>query len=62
MAKMDKPERKELFLKEDLFKYLDDYYGNVNQFLDSISERYTYIEVQLWNDIYIKGINNGKLP
>lgn len=54
MAKMDKPERKELFLKEDLFKYLDGYDGNINQFLDSIREQYTYIEVQLWNDMYIK--------
>jgi len=53
MAKMDKPEREDLFLKEDLFKYLNDYNGNINQFLDSIKEQYIYIEAQLWNDTYI---------
>jgi hypothetical protein len=55
MATMDKPERQDLFLKEDLLKYLEGYNGNINQLLESIRERYTYIEAQLWNDIYIKG-------
>ena len=54
MAKYDKPERRDPFLKETLLELIDPYHGDVNLFLSSISEQYTYIEVQLWNDKYCK--------
>lgn len=53
MAKFDKPERKDPFLKETLLEHIEHYNSNVRLFLDSIKDRYTYIEAQLWSDIYI---------
>ena len=52
MAKMNKPERKDPFLKETLFELINKYNGDVSIFLDSIKEQYTYIEAQIWNDVY----------
>jgi hypothetical protein len=51
-AKMDKPERKPPFLKNELYALVEEY-GSADAFLDSIREVYTYIEVQLWSDTYI---------
>ncbi len=53
MAKFNKPERKDLFLKETLYKYIKQFNGDVSVFLNSIKEQYTYIEVQLWSDRYL---------
>lgn len=52
MAKFNKPEQKEPFLKETLYEYIKKFNGDINLFLDSIKEQYTYIEVQLWSDLY----------
>lgn len=52
MAKMDKPERKDPFTKEELYRLIENNNGDISQFLDGIRQQYTYIEAQLWNDIY----------
>lgn len=52
MAKFEKPERKNPFLKESLLELINHFNGDVNQFLSSIKEQYTYIEAQLWSDQY----------
>lgn len=45
MAILNKPERKNPFLKETLLELINHFNGDVNQFLSSIKEHYTYIEV-----------------
>lgn len=52
MAKMDKPERRPPFLKSALERKIGEC-GGVDQLLESVKERYTYIEAQLWSDEYI---------
>lgn len=56
MSKMDKPERKDPFLKNRLYEFIDSYNGNIDYFLDSIKGQYTYIEAQLWTDKYFDRI------
>ncbi len=53
MAKIDKPERKDLLLKEDLYRYINDYNSDIERFLDSIKDKYIYIEAQVWSDLYL---------
>ncbi len=59
MSKMDKPERKDPFLKETLFDLINAHNGNVECFLNAIKEQYTYIEAQLWTNKYF-ALNNLK--
>ena len=54
MAKFEKIERKNPFLKETLLELTNRFNGDVNQLLSSIKEQYTYIEVQLWSDKYYR--------
>lgn len=53
MAIIDEPERKDLLLKEDLYRYINNYNGDIEKFLDSIKDKYTYIEAQVWSDLYL---------
>ena len=53
MAKMDKPERRNPFLKNTLFELIS-HYGGIDIFLNSIKDQYTYIEAQLWSDGYCR--------
>jgi hypothetical protein len=52
-SKMDKPERRNLFLKNALFELIS-HYGNIDMFFGSIKDQYKYIEAQLWNDSYCR--------
>ncbi|MBP7401063.1 MAG: hypothetical protein KBA30_00440 [Clostridia bacterium] len=54
MSKMDKPERKDPFRKEELFRMIEGHGGDVENLLAAIRESYTYIEAQLWNDLYLQ--------
>lgn len=54
MAKMDKPERKDPFLKETLFGLIEKYDSNIDLFINDICKEFNYIEAQLWNDKYFK--------
>lgn len=52
MAKFDKPEMRDPFLKDTLYNLINKHDGDIDKFLDSIKNQYTYIEVQLWKDEY----------
>ncbi len=54
MSRMDKPERQDPFLKETLFDLMEKYDGNFDLFISDTCKQFNYIEVQLWNDKYIK--------
>lgn len=54
MSKMDKPERKDPFLKETLFGLIEKYDSNIDLFINDICRGFNYIEAQLWNDKYFK--------
>lgn len=41
-----------MYTKEMLLSVINDYRGNIDDFMDEITEKYHYIEVQLWNDEY----------
>ena len=56
MAMMDKPDRKALFLMGKLFEFIS-HCNNFELFIENIKNKYIYIEVQLWNDKYIKQVN-----
>jgi hypothetical protein len=53
-AKMNKPERRNPFMKKELFEYIEKNDGNVLKFLETIKGTYNYIEAQLWNDRYVE--------
>jgi hypothetical protein len=55
MTKMDKPERKDPFTKETLYKIIESYDGSVDGFFNDIAKQWRYIEAQLWNDAYCRG-------
>lgn len=54
MSKMDSKERMQPFNKETLFDYISRFNNNILSFLDQLNELNRYIEVQLWNDIYVR--------
>lgn len=54
MARMDNPERKDPFAKEKLLELIERYDNNIELFISNTCKDFNYIEVQLWNDIYLK--------
>ncbi len=52
VSKFDKPERKDIMLKEILLKHIGACGGDVERFLDGIQAQCGYIEAQLWDDAY----------
>lgn len=60
MSIMDHQDRMDLFNKESLENYLKEKTNDVFSFLDDLNQHNRYIEVQLWNDVYIKGLIQEK--
>lgn len=54
MSKMDAEDRKDLFNKKTLFEFIYENNEDVYSFLNELNNQNRYIEVQLWNDVYIK--------
>ncbi len=54
MSKMDSEERMNPFNKDALFMYIYQTTSDVGSFLNELNKQNKYIEVQLWNDAYIK--------
>jgi hypothetical protein len=54
MSKMDSMDRMNLFNKELLLKFIHESTDDVNSYLKELDSQNRYIEVQLWNDIYVK--------
>ncbi len=59
MSKMDKPERRDPFLKDSLFERIG-HSGGVDRFLREIKAQYNYVEVQLWQDAYCAEYTNSR--
>lgn len=53
-AKMDKPERRNPFTKEELYSMIIANGGSVESLLSDIKEKWYYIEAQLWDDRYCR--------
>jgi hypothetical protein len=53
MSKMDSDDRMDPFNKETLLKFIKETTNDVTSFLINLNQQNRYIEVQLWNDIYI---------
>jgi hypothetical protein len=56
MSKMDSDERMNPFTKESLLNFIYETTHDVSSFLNELNKQNIYIEVQLWNDIYIKNL------
>ncbi|HBN83378.1 MAG TPA: hypothetical protein DDZ89_05990 [Clostridiales bacterium] len=56
VAQMGSPERKDPFMKDQLLSYISACDNDVNQFIDSIKEKYVCIEAQLWTDKYFSDL------
>lgn len=54
MAKMDSEDRKNPFNKASLFDFIYETASDASSFLKELNHQNKYIEVQLWNDLYIK--------
>lgn len=54
MSKMDSEDRMSPFNKELLFSFIYETTYDVISFLNELDKQNRYIEVQLWNDIYVK--------
>jgi hypothetical protein len=54
MSKMDSKDRMNPFNKESLFNFINETTYDVSSFLNELNKQNRYIEVQLWNDIYVK--------
>lgn len=59
MSKMDSEDRMDPFNKETLFKFIHEISEDVISFLIDLNKQNRYIEVQLWNDIYVKELVNS---
>lgn len=44
-----------MYTKEMLYDYIKEYNGTLDAFMKGVTEKYYYIEVQLWNDDYLPG-------
>lgn len=53
MSKMDSDDRMDPFTKESLFNFIHQTTNDVASFLNELNKQNRYIEVQLWNDIYV---------
>lgn len=56
MAKIDSEDRMSPFNKESLFDFIHKTNNDVRSFLNELNNQNKYIEVQLWNDIYVKNL------
>lgn len=54
MSKMDSVDRMNPFNKDTLFEFIVNRTNDINSFLAELDEQNRYIEVQLWNDMYLK--------
>jgi len=54
MSKMDSDDRMSPFNKESLLNFINETTYDVISFLIELDKQNRYIEVQLWNDIYVK--------
>ena len=52
MAVLEKDCKISVMTKAMLFKSIQQFKGTIEEYIKEISERYYYIEVQLWNDDY----------
>lgn len=56
-AKLEKTHRINIVTKEKLLSQISSFDGTLDDFMSYIEKEYTYIEVQLWNDEYVKYTN-----
>jgi REP element-mobilizing transposase RayT len=61
MSKMDSPDRMNVFNKESLLNFILKATEDVTSFLKELDKQNRYIEVQLWNDIYLEEVVRSKL-
>jgi hypothetical protein len=54
MSRMDSEDRKNPFNKETLINFISETSSEIHMFLDDLNRKNRYIEVQLWNDRYVK--------
>ena len=50
-----------MLTKKKLLDDINKFQGTLNDYMDDVAAKYTYIEVQLWNDDYCKctgGVNS----
>lgn len=43
-----------MYTKEMLYHMIHEYKGTINEFMSEIVQKYYYIEVQIWDDVYCK--------
>lgn len=51
-AMLKKTGKLTMYTKEILLNNIAEYEGSINEFMSEITKKYSYIEVQLWNDDY----------
>ena len=56
MSKMDSEDRLNLFNKDSLFNFIHETTCDLISYLNELNKQNRYIEVQLWNDIYVKDL------
>lgn len=56
MSIMDREDRMDLFNMESLANYLQEKTNDVFTYLNELNQHNRYIEVQLWNDVYVEGL------
>ena len=56
MSIIDREDRMELFNKETLENFLQEQTSDLFTYLNDLNEHNQYIEVQLWNDVYIEDV------
>lgn len=54
MSMLDREDRMDLFNKESLFNYIYKNTNEIGTFINELNQQNRYIEVQLWNDVYIE--------
>ena len=55
-AKYDKKNRRDPFLKNELYKIIEEHGGDIENYLKTIEKEYSYIECQLWDKSYLNDI------
>ncbi len=58
MSMMDSVDRMDPFNKELLYNFIKEKTDDVASYLKNLNKQNRYIEVQLWNDIYVKELND----
>ena len=52
MVKESQEGKLTMYTKEMLYKAINEFDGTIDEYMSEITKKYTYIEVQLWNDDY----------